>query len=220
MLSRIGDPLAVHGVVPLVQHADPNVAQCAIEALGELRHREAVPTLLELLASDLWLQLAAIDALGKIGDPAAVVPLVALVPDSIVAEPAVIALQRIAAPESLEPLLGKLLIVSERPLRDALLLAIGVVIDLHPDPVPVAVRCSATLELDLSGDLLGYLDEILRWEGHRLPTPVIAPACSGRPPLSPSSPASGCSIPQCSSGLPRMRSPPGSLDSSGGIRLR
>ena len=164
MLSRIGDPLAVHGVVPLVRHADPNVAQCAIEALGELRHREAVPTLLELLASDLWLQLAAIDALGKIGDPAAVDSLVALIPDSIVAEPAVIALQRIAAPESLEVLFGKLLIVSEQSLRDALLLAIGVVIDLHPDPVPVAVRCRAALELDLSGDLLGYLDEILQWE--------------------------------------------------------
>lgn len=164
MLSRIGDPLAVHGIVPLVQHPDPNVAQCAIEALGELRHREAVPTLINLLASDLWLQLAAIDALGKIGDPAAMIPLVALVPDSLVAEPAVIALQRIAAPESLEVLLGKLLVVSERPIRDALLLAVGVVIDLHPDPVPVAVRCSATLELDLSGDLLGYLEEILRQE--------------------------------------------------------
>src|SRR3982750_726206 len=49
MLSRIGDPLAVHGVVPLVKHPDPNVAQCAIEALGQLRHREAVPTLLQVL---------------------------------------------------------------------------------------------------------------------------------------------------------------------------
>src|SRR4051812_37782214 len=35
MLSRIGDPLAVHGVVPLVQHPHPNVAQAAIEALGQ-----------------------------------------------------------------------------------------------------------------------------------------------------------------------------------------
>ncbi len=164
MLSRIGDPLAVHGIVPLAQHADPNVAQCAIEALGELRHREAVPTLLQLLASDLWLQLAAIDALGKIGDPAAVGPLVALIPDSIVAEPAVIALQRLAAPESLGALLGRLQIVSELPLRDALLLALGVVIDLHPDPVPVAVRCSASLELNSSAGLLRYLGEILRWE--------------------------------------------------------
>jgi HEAT repeat protein len=164
MLSRIGDPLAVHGVVPLVRHPDPNVAQAAIEALGQLRHREAVPTLLQLLAGDLWLQLAAIEALGEIGDPVAVAALVALVPDSIVAEPAVTALQRIAAPGSLEALLRKLLIVREAALRDALLLAIGVVIDLHPDPVPVAVRCSAEVDLDSSRDLLSYLEEILQWK--------------------------------------------------------
>ncbi len=164
MLARIGDPLAVHGVVPLVRHPDPNVAQCAIEALGQLRHREAVPILLELLNSELWLQLAAIDALGEIGDPIAVTPLVALVPDSVAAEPAVIALQRIAAPESLHALLRKLMVVREQPLRDALLLAIGVVIDLHPNPVPVAVKCGREIELDPSRDLLAYLQEILQWE--------------------------------------------------------
>ncbi len=169
MLSRIGDPLAVHAVVPLVRHADPNVAQCAIEALGQLRHRKAVPTLLELLSGDLWLQVAAIDALGEIGDPIAVPHLVALVPDSIVAEPAVIALQRIAAPESLHALLRKLMIVGEEPLRDALLLAIGVVIDLHPNPVPVAVKCSAEIELDPSRGLLAYLEEILHWESQPAP---------------------------------------------------
>jgi HEAT repeat protein len=163
MLSRIGDPLAVHGVVPLVRHPDPNVAQSAIEALGQLRHREAVPTLLQLLEGDLWLQLAAINALGEIGDPVAVGPLCALIPDSIVAEPAVTALQRIAAPESLEPMFQRLLIVQERPLRDALLLAIGVVIDLHPDPVPVAVRYGAEIEQGAQRPLLAYLEEILGW---------------------------------------------------------
>jgi HEAT repeat protein len=163
MLSRIGDPLAVHGVVPLVRHPDPNVAQAAVEALGQLRHREAVPTLLELLQGDLWLQLAAIDALGEIGDPVAVGPLSALVPDSIVAEPAVAALQRIAAPESLELLLPKLLIVRERSLRDALLLAIGVVIDLHHEPVPISVRYGDQIERDPTRDLLAYLEEILKW---------------------------------------------------------
>jgi HEAT repeat protein len=161
MLSRIGDPLAVHGVLPLVSHSDPNVAQAAIEALGQLRHREAVPTLLQVLRGDLWLQLAAIDALGEIGDPAAVGPLLDLIPDSVVAEPAAIALQRIAAPESLEALLRKLMVVSETPLRDALLLALGVVIDLHPDPVPVAMGCSAEIELDPSRSLLAYLEELL-----------------------------------------------------------
>jgi HEAT repeat protein len=173
MLSRIGDPLAVHGVVPLVRHSDPNVAQSAIEALGQLRHREAVPTLLQLLKGDLWLQLAAIDALGEIGDPAAVPLLVALVPDSIVAEPAVAALLRIAAPESLEALIDRLVAVRERSLRDGLLLAIGVVIDLHPDPVPVAVSYSGRIELDPSRDLLAYLDEILQWD------PTLAAADAG-----------------------------------------
>jgi HEAT repeat protein len=163
MLARIGDPLAVHGVVPLVRHPDANVAQAAIEALGQLRHREAVPTLLDLLSGDLWLQLAAIDALGEIGDPAAVGPLLALVPDSIVAEPAVIALQRIAASESLEMLLQKLVFVTERPLRDALLLAIGVVVDLHPNPVPIAMHCGARVGQNPAHNLLDYLADILDW---------------------------------------------------------
>jgi HEAT repeat protein len=163
MLSRIGDPLAVHGVVPLVRHSNPNVAQSAVEALGQLRHREGVPILLELLHGDLWLQLAAIDALGAIGDPEAVEALLDLVPDSIVAEPAVAALQRIAAPESLEPLIRKLIAVRELQLRDALLLALGVVIDMHPDPVPIAVQCSAAIELHSSRDLVSYLREILGW---------------------------------------------------------
>ena len=160
MLARIGDASVVMSVMPLARHADPNIAQSAIEALGQLRSAEAVPTLLEMLQRDLWLQLAAIDALGVIGSPAAIAPLVALVPDSILAEPAVQALQRIAAPESLEPMVQRLLIVRERPLRDALLLAIGVVIDLHADPVPVVIQYNGDIELDPSRDLLNYLEGI------------------------------------------------------------
>ena len=161
VLARIGDPTAVPSVLPLVRHPNLNIAQSAVEALGQLRNVEAVPALLELLQGDLWLQLAAIDALGEIGDPRAVGPLVALVPDSVVAEPAVRALQRIAAPESLDLLLARLPQVRERPLRDILLLTIGVVIDLHPDPVPVALQYSAELELEPSGAVLEYLREIL-----------------------------------------------------------
>ena len=81
------------------------MAQAAIEAVGQLRTREAVPALLKLVDGELWLQLAAINALGAIGAPEAVGPLMALVPDSVLAEPAVQALRSIAAPESLEPLL-------------------------------------------------------------------------------------------------------------------
>ena len=88
ILARIGDPSAAPAVLPLIRHPQLNIAQSAIEALGRLRSREAVPELLSLLRGELWLQLAAIDALGAIGDPVAVGPLAELVPDSIVAEPA------------------------------------------------------------------------------------------------------------------------------------
>jgi len=161
VLARIGDPAPTAAILPLLRHPDLNVAQSAIEALGQLRSREAVPALLELLQGELWLQLAAIDALGAIGDARAVGPLVDLVPDSVVAEPALEALQRLAAPEALEPLLGRLLIVRERSLLDPLLLAVGVVIDLHPDPAPAAARLRQELALGYGESLAPYLDEVL-----------------------------------------------------------
>jgi HEAT repeat protein len=144
-LSRIGYAPAGRSILPLLSHADPNVAQSAIEAVGQLRTREAVPALLKLVDGELWLQLAAINALGAIGAPEAVRPLLALVPDSVLAEPAVQALKSIAAPESLETLLGLLPVVGERALRDPLLLAIAVVIDLHPDPAPLLAAAGPAL---------------------------------------------------------------------------
>ncbi len=161
VLSRIGDPAAAPAIFPLLQHPDLNVAQSAVEALGQLRSVEAVPPLLELLGRELWIQLAAIDALGAIGDPRAVAPLIELVPDSIVAEPAIHALQRLAAPESLEPLLDRLAAVEERSLRDALLLATGVVIDLHPDPGPIANDFFRRLAEERADGMRGYLEQAL-----------------------------------------------------------
>jgi HEAT repeat protein len=133
-----------------------------VEALGQLRSSEAVPGLLQLLRGELWLQLAAIDALGAIGDPRAVGPLIDLVPDSVVAEPAVHALQRLAAPESLKPLLARFGAVEERSLRDALLLAIGVVIGLHPDPGPAAAPFGWEFALNRGTGVMAYLDQVLR----------------------------------------------------------
>jgi HEAT repeat protein len=159
-LTRIGDASAAQAILPLLEHPDANVAQAAIEAAGKLRAREAVPALCGLLQRDLWLQLAAIAALGEIGDPSAVGPLMAFVPDSVLAEPAVQALRRIAAPESLLPLLPLLLAVRERALRDPLLLAVAVVIELHPDPGPKLSRLEHDLVVD-GGNLVAYLGQIL-----------------------------------------------------------
>jgi HEAT repeat protein len=158
-LARIGYAPAGRSILPLLHHGDPNVAQAAIEAVGQLRSREAVPALLELVGGELWLQLAAINALGAIGAPEAVSPLMALVPDSVLAEPAVQALRSIAAPESLAPLLAVLPVVRERSLSDPLLLAIGVVIDLHPDPGPLLEAAGPALAE--SAALADYLRQML-----------------------------------------------------------
>ena len=56
------------------------MVQAAIEALGRVRARDAVPRLIEILGEEPWLQLAATDALGEIGDPLAAPVLVGLVP--------------------------------------------------------------------------------------------------------------------------------------------
>jgi HEAT repeat protein len=163
VLARIGDGASTAGILPLVAHPDPNVAQAAIEALGRLRNAEAVPALIDLLRGNLWLQLAAVTALGDIGDDDAVGPLLALVPDSFVAEQAVRALERIAAPASLGPLLDLLARVTERPLRDTILEAAGVVLDYHPDPGPPGLELGRELESEGAGEgLETFLAELMR----------------------------------------------------------
>jgi HEAT repeat protein len=83
-LGEIGDPAAVPALVAALDPAAKD--RDAIEAnrhfadaLGALRARAAVPALLDLLrrSPDGFTQVAAVDALGRIGDPAAVDGLVA-----------------------------------------------------------------------------------------------------------------------------------------------
>jgi len=162
VLARSGSSRSAPAILPLLRHPDANVAQAAIEAIGRLHAYEAVPALLGMLGQNLWLQLAAIAALGEIGAPEAVGPLLALVPDTLVADPAVQALQKIAAPETLVPLLERLQDDRERALRDSILEAIGVVIDMHPDARGAAASFGqASLAPDAPGNVLGYLAGIL-----------------------------------------------------------
>ncbi len=161
VLARIGDPVSTARILPLVDHADANVAQSAIEALGRMRATDAVPVLLDLLDRNVWLQLAAVNALGEIGDPTAMSPLLGLVPDSFVAEQAVRALQRITAPESLDPLLDLLVRVRERPLRDAILEACGVVLELHPEPGAAGQAFAGRLDPAARAELVGFMAEAL-----------------------------------------------------------
>jgi HEAT repeat protein len=83
-LGEIGDPRAVKPLVEAIdrQSRDREVQEAnrhVADALGALRAREAVPALKELVGSpDGFVQVAAVDALGRIGDPAAIDTLVAV----------------------------------------------------------------------------------------------------------------------------------------------
>jgi HEAT repeat protein len=83
-LGEIGDPLAVKPLLEAIdrQSRDREVQEAnrhIADALGALRAREAVPALKELVGSpDRFVQVAAVDALGRIGDPAAVDTLAAV----------------------------------------------------------------------------------------------------------------------------------------------
>jgi HEAT repeat protein len=104
-LGEIGDPSAVPGMVAAI---DPAAAdrdgfeanrRLAV-ALGAMRAREAVPLLVTLTGSpDGFTEVAAVDALGAIGDPAAVETLSAVAASSgvepVTAQHALLALGRI-----------------------------------------------------------------------------------------------------------------------------
>ncbi|HYD40364.1 MAG TPA: HEAT repeat domain-containing protein [Anaeromyxobacter sp.] len=78
LLGEIGDPSTAPALIAAIDPAAREkdgfeTNRRAAEALGALRSREAVPTLLKLTAStDAFTQIAAVDALGAIGDPAAI----------------------------------------------------------------------------------------------------------------------------------------------------
>ena len=79
ILARLKDPSSISALLPLLEHADPNIVQAAAEGLGHVQAREAVTPLIRLLSADMWIQFAAVAALGDIEDPRAVKPLLGFV---------------------------------------------------------------------------------------------------------------------------------------------
>jgi HEAT repeat protein len=135
VLGTIGGPTSIEPLMAALARPEVNVVQAATEALGRLKAVPAVPALVKLLERDAWLQLAAVDALGAIGDPSAVEPLLRLVPDSFVAETALDALRRIGSPTVLPALFPLMLESSRASLRDAMLDAAGAALvhDVRPE---------------------------------------------------------------------------------------
>jgi HEAT repeat protein len=117
-LGEIGDPASVKPLVDAVEKGakdreSVDANRFIADALGALRAKEAVPALTDLMSSpDGYVQVAAVDALGRIGDPAAIDALVAVATgpnvEPFTAKKALLALGRIgdarAAPAVLKML--------------------------------------------------------------------------------------------------------------------
>jgi HEAT repeat protein len=157
-LDLIGSPASISPLLPMLGHPASNVAQVAAEALGRLKARSAVPSLIALLSGDLWLQLAAIEALGSIADDRAVTPLLQLFPEGMLAEPVAGALERIAAPEAAGDLAAVLGRPELRALWPATLRALAASLERHPDPAALLRPLTRHLE---SGELADFLGHIL-----------------------------------------------------------
>jgi HEAT repeat protein len=165
-LGEIGDPAAVK---PLLEALDPaskdrdvlEANRKIAEALGELRAREAVPRLVELTGSpDGYVQVAAVDALGEIGDAAAVKRLAELAADDrtepFTAKKALLALGRIGDPSAAPTLLRMLFV--ERP---------GVT--FFPEAAFASVELGAPMSAPLVGVLDGRDAELEGWaSAHRV----------------------------------------------------
>src|SRR5512138_380574 len=122
-LGEIGDPSAIPALVaaanPQASERDAmDLNRHVADALGELHAREAVPVLTTLAGSrDGFTQVAAVDALGKIGDPAAVDTLISIATgeriEPFTAKKALLALGRIGDPRAGPPVMQMLF--EERP---------------------------------------------------------------------------------------------------------
>jgi HEAT repeat protein len=112
-------------LLPFLSHPDLNIAQAAVESLGDLKCPRAVGPLLELLEGELWLRFAAVLSLGRIGDSRATLELLKLVGDESLGGTALEALGRIGDPSAIEPLCRELVREDRFPQRDSFLTAVG-----------------------------------------------------------------------------------------------
>lgn len=81
VLDHIRDPRALEPLRCALQHANLNVVQAAIVAIGHVGSRAVVEDLVPFLQRDPWVQMAAIEALGDLRAPEAIAELAGLLDD-------------------------------------------------------------------------------------------------------------------------------------------
>lgn len=95
LLDHIRDPRGLEPLRGVLNHDDSNVAQAAIVALGHLGDARTISDLLPFLEADIWLRMAAVQALGDLRSAQAVSPLSGLLTDLMIGPLAAEALARI-----------------------------------------------------------------------------------------------------------------------------
>ena len=95
LLDHLRDPRALEPLRGVLGHADDNVVQAAIVALGHLGDARTISDLLPFLDADIWLRMAAVQALGDLRSAPAVRPLAGLLTDLMIGPLAAEALARI-----------------------------------------------------------------------------------------------------------------------------
>ena len=95
LLDHIRDPRALEPLRGVLGHDDSNVIQAAIVALGHLGDARTISDLLPFLEADIWLRMAAVEALGDLRSAQAVAPLTQLLTDLMIGPMAAEALARI-----------------------------------------------------------------------------------------------------------------------------
>lgn len=95
VLGHVKDPRALEPLRRRLRHRDPNVVQAAITAIGKIGDARVVEDLLPFLNGDVWLQFAAVEALGDVRAGEAVEPLAGLLTDVMVGFQAAESLARI-----------------------------------------------------------------------------------------------------------------------------
>lgn len=150
ILGRRRNPASVPALAALVEHADDNVAVAAIEALGRIGGRAVVDLLVKAAQSQSFFRtFAAIDVLGKSGDPRAVAPLTALLANPHYAFEAARALGRTCDRAAVAPLAALLASPVDGLVRVAAL-ALAELRQRHAErfgsagPIEAAIRRSAT----------------------------------------------------------------------------
>ncbi len=150
LLDHLRDPRSLEPLRGALSHPNPNVVQAAILAIGHLGHAGAVGDLLRFLHSDLWLQMAAIEALGDLRAQEAVVPLSELLRDTIVESLAAESLARIGGSDAFRRLVIHW--VESNGERDTQLELIAHVLEGASDPPRSPAGARQLLKAKMRGD--------------------------------------------------------------------